>query len=356
MRGGVGEQGLYLAFDCGPFGYEPVPIHGHADALSFDLYAYGRSLITDCGVYSYHLGEDWRRYFRGTSAHNTVVVDGKDQSILLEAGRVYRMAQATLHQWVSNERFDLVDGSHDGYCRLADPVIHRRKILFVKPEYWIIVDLLTGRPGQHRLEQYFHLMPWAVPILDRETKAVRVECDGAAAITIVPARAESLEAEVTAGATDPIQGWVSFFSGEKVAAPVIKYSRNVQIPSGLVTTVYPHPARGNDEVHVTALQVTASDGKRLSDTRVTGLVVETAECMDTCVIAHDGAPPWKAFAGCESDGDLVHIRRRKADGAIIRAILGGGQCLSSQGQSLLDMCDLPQAFTVDRETAIGIER
>jgi hypothetical protein len=284
------------------------------------------------------------------------VVDGKDQSILLGAGRVYRMAQATLHQWVSNAQFDFVDGSHDGYCRLADPVVHRRKILFVKPEYWIIVDLLTGRPGKHRLEQYFHLMPWAVPILDRETKAVRVECDGAAAITIVPASAESLHAEVTAGATDPIQGWVSFFSGEKVAAPVVKYSRNIQIPSGLVTAVYPHPARGMDEVHVTALQVTASDGKRLSDTQVTGLVVETAECMDTCVIAHDGAPPWKAFAGCESDGDLVYIRRRKADGAISRATLGGGQHLSSQGRSLLDVCDLPQAFTVDRETAIGIER
>jgi hypothetical protein len=356
MRDGAGEQGLYLAFDCGPFGYEAVPIHGHADALSFDLYAYGRSLVTDCGVYSYHLGEDWRRYFRGTSAHNTVVVDEKDQSILLGAGRVYRMARATLHQWESNAQFDFVDGSHDGYCRLADPVIHRRKIFFLKPEYWVVVDLLTGQPGRHRIEQYFHLMPWAVPILDRETKAARVECNGTPAMTIAPSGAQSLQAEVITGATDPIQGWVSFFSGEKVAAPVIRYRRDVQVPTGLVTTMYPHPAKGKDGVHVTTLEITASDGKRLADTQVTGVIVETAECIDTCVIAHDGAPPWKAFAGCESDGDLVYLRRRKSDGAIVRAIVRGGQTLSFQGQSLLEVLGSPQAFTIDRETTTGIER
>jgi hypothetical protein len=284
------------------------------------------------------------------------VVDGKDQSILLGAGRVYRMARATLHQWESNAQFDFVDGSHDGYCRLADPVIHRRKIFFLKPEYWIVVDLLTGQPGRHRIEQYFHLMPWAVPIVDRETKAVCVERNGAPVMTIGPAGAQSLQAEVITGATDPIQGWVSFFSGEKVTAPVIRYRRDVQVPTGLVTVVYPHPAKGKDEVHVTALEVTTSYGKRLADTQVTGVLVETAACIDTCVIAHDGAPPWKAFAGCESDGDLVYLRRRKSDGAIIRAIVRGGHYLSFQGQSLLEVLGSPQAFTIDRETTTGIER
>jgi len=266
------------------------------------------------------------------------------------------MAQATLHQWVSNAQFDFVDGSHDGYCRLSDPVIHRRKIFFLKPEYWIVVDLLTGQPGQHRIEQYFHLMPWAVPILDRETQAVRVECNGTPVITIAPARAQTLQAEVITGATDPIQGWVSFFSGEKVAAPVIRYCMDVQVPTCFVSVIYPHQAEGKSELHVAALEVTASDGKPLAETQASGLVVETAECIDTCVIAHDGAPPWKTFAGCESDGDFVYVRRRKRDGTIARAILRGGHNLSFQGQSLLKVCGSPQAFTIDREITTGIER
>jgi len=355
MRGGVGKQGLYLAFDCGPFGYKPVPVHGHADVLSFDLYAYGRSLITDCGVYSYHLGEDWRNYFRGTSAHNTIVVDGKDQSILLESGRVYRMAQAMLHQWVSNAYFDFVDGSHDGYCRLSQPVIHRRKILFLKSEYWIVVDLLMGQPAQHCLDQYFHLMPWATPVLDQKTKTMRVECDETPVITVAPLgiRTSSLQVEVITGATNPIQGWVSFFSGEKIAAPALKCRKDVQVPTSFVTLLYPHPAGSRNELRVMESRVTARDGRPIDETEVTGLALETTGYVDTCIIAHDGAPSWKAFAGYESDGDLVYVRRRKNDGAIVRMIMRAGRELSFQGQSLLKVHGPPQDFALDCEIMTG---
>jgi len=353
MRGGAGKQGLYLAFDCGPFGYEPAPIHGHADALSFDLYAYGQSLITDCGVYSYHLGENWRNYFRGTSAHNTVVVDGKDQSILLGSRRVYHMARATLHQWVSNVHFDFVDGSHDGYCRLAKPVIHRRKIFFLKPEYWIVVDLLTGQPGQHRLEQYFHLMPWATLVLDQKTKTVRVEYNGTPVITIAPSSTSSLQAKVITGATNPRQGWVSFFSGEKIAAPGLVYRKDVQVPTSFTTVLYPHPAKSKTELRVSALKVTTSDGKPVDETVITGLRVETAEHVDTCIVAHDGAPSWKAFAGYESDGDLIYVRRRKGDGAISKIIKRGGRRLSFQGKSLLEARGLPQDFALNCAVMTG---
>lgn len=349
MRGGTGKQGLYLAFDCGPFGYEIAPIHGHADALSFDLYAYGHSLITDCGVYSYHLGEDWRHYFRGTSAHNTIVVDGKDQSILLESGRVYRMAQTKLHHWVSNAYFDFVDGSHDGYCQLAKPVIHRRKVFFVKSEYWIIVDLITGRHGQHCLEQYFHLMPWAVPALDKETKAVRVQNSGNPVLTIAPLKPQSLQTEIITGATDPIQGWVSFFSGEKVAAPVLRYCKDIQVPTSLVTVLYPHPAGSTNELRLADLKVTACDEKPVDETAVTGLTIETSEYVDTCIIAHDGAPSWKVFAAYGSDGHLVYVRHRKSDEAIVRMIMRGGRRLAFQGQSLLKAHDLMEDFALDCE-------
>jgi hypothetical protein len=38
-----------------------------------------------------------------------------------------------LRSWESTEAFDYVDASHDGYTHLPDPVIHRRRVLFVKP-------------------------------------------------------------------------------------------------------------------------------------------------------------------------------------------------------------------------------
>jgi len=342
MRSGEGKLGLYMAFDCGPFGYKPVPVHGHADALSFDLYAYGHSLITDCGVYSYHMGQDWRDYFRGTRAHNTIVVDGEDQSILLKSGRVYRMAQARLYEWAANAHYDFVDGAHDGYSRLKEPVTHRRKILFIKPEYWIVVDLLIGRGAQHRLVQYFHLMPWAMPALDQETKAVCVTYDKVPVITVAPLRSSSLQAQVITGATDPIQGWTSFFSGERIAAPVLRYWKDVQVPTSFTTVLYPHPANGEYQLCVTDLDVTTSNGEPIDEKVVTSLTVETADYVDTCMMAHDGSPFWKVFGGYESDGDLVYVRRRKSDGAIVRMVMRGGCRLLFQGQPLLESQEIPK--------------
>jgi uncharacterized heparinase superfamily protein len=355
MRGGTGQSGMYLAFDCGPFGYKPCPVHGHADALHFDMYAYGRSLLTDCGTYSYHMGDRWRNYFRGTRAHNTIVVDGQDQSRLLGSMNVYRMAHATLHRWISNAHFDFVHGSHDGYSHLAKPVIHHRKILFIKPEnrplhrppYWIVLDLLTGRQAPHKLEQYYHLMPWAHTILNHESKTVHVEQDGVPVLTIAPLHTPALCADILCGATDPIQGWVSFFSGEKVVAPVLRYSMDVPVPTCLVTVLYPHPAGSAPVLRVLALAVSTRDGDPLDATNASALRIETAEHVDTCLVAHTRTTSWRAFAEYESDGDLVFVRHRKRDGAILRLYLQRGRSLVYRGQTLLGADGLPRRAALD---------
>ncbi|MHC4560573.1 MAG: heparinase II/III domain-containing protein, partial [Planctomycetota bacterium] len=74
---------ISVVFDCGPLGMEPLAGHGHADALSFTLRAFGRDVLVDPGTYDYFSYRKWREYFRSTQAHNTVVVDGRDQSEML---------------------------------------------------------------------------------------------------------------------------------------------------------------------------------------------------------------------------------------------------------------------------------
>jgi hypothetical protein len=320
MRAGEDQQALYLVFDCGPFGYKAVPNHGHADALSFELYAYGRTLIADCGAYSYYLGEPWRNYFRGSRAHNTFVVDGQDQSVLLGTRHVYRMAQATLHEWASTERFDLVAGSHDGYRRLADPVTHRRCIVFVKPEYWIVIDQIIGH-GSHTVEHSLHLMPWAVPQIEHDTGTVHVLDEGdSPVLTIAPSGAQSLRADCISGAMDPIQGWISFYSGVKVAAPVVRYRQNVQLPAAFCTVLYPHRPHGPETVRVSDLAVEV-DGQAADKTTLCGVMVETNSYRDICVVASEHRAVWKTFANYESNAELVYLRHRKADGALVDAAL-----------------------------------
>ena len=192
-------------------------------------------------------------------------------------------------------------------------------------------------------------MPWATPILDQATGITHVEHGGHPLITIAPLRTQLLQAEIINGATDPIQGWVSFFSGEKVAAPVLVYRKETQVPTCFITVLYPHPANSGAELHVTNLTVTLNDGRLADETEISGLIIETAEHVDTCIVAHNGTLPWKAFIDYESDGDLVHVRRKKSDGAIVQVIMKGGHKLLFQGQPVLKGHDSRKSIIFDGE-------
>ncbi|MBI4787789.1 MAG: alginate lyase family protein [Chloroflexi bacterium] len=265
MKAGDGADARYLVFDCGPFGLPAMPNHGHADALSFELYAFGQTLLLDPGFYSTALGLNWRNFFRGTRAHNTVVVDGLDQSELMDARRVYRPARATCLGWISNDEFDFVDGRHDGYERLAEPVTHRRQIFFAKPDYWVVVDLLTGR-GEHSFDLYFHMPP---------------RNDRGAGLAIVPLSDGAWQREIVTGATDPIQGWVSFLSGEKIPAPVLRLTRRARPPVQICTVLYPYRAGAEPAIHVSPLNV---HGRAADDPTVTALRIQTPERVDDLII------------------------------------------------------------------------
>jgi hypothetical protein len=157
MRGGWGRSDPVLVFDCGPVGFGPAG-HGHADALSFQLHTAGYAFYVDSGTFSYNVDYEWRDVFRGTRAHNTVVVDGENQSV--PGDRMSWKSTATCHgrRWVTTQWFDAAEGEHDGYRRLPDPVTHRRVLVFLKPDVWVIWDDLRGA-GRHDLDLLLHVRP-----------------------------------------------------------------------------------------------------------------------------------------------------------------------------------------------------
>ena len=53
-----------------------------------------------------------------------------------------------------------VPGARDGFERLADPVTHRRRVVFVKPAFWLVIDELSAE-GRHRYDQHWHFGPEA---------------------------------------------------------------------------------------------------------------------------------------------------------------------------------------------------
>lgn len=151
MRTGWDRDAHWGCMDCGPqadgLSEGPVPsaAHGHADALSVLISAYGEPMLVDAGPYHYNGDPAWRDYFRQTRAHNTVVVDGVDQAVHHGGMAWSQAAQAQCEAWDSTPVYDYVCGRHTGFARLPVPVWHRRAIFFRKPAYWLIFDELQGQ-------------------------------------------------------------------------------------------------------------------------------------------------------------------------------------------------------------------
>src|SRR6185436_14954164 len=128
-----------VVFDCGELGFGAIAAHGHADALSVAVRAGGVDLLVDPGTYDYFSFPAWRQYFRSTRAHNTITVDGHDQSELLGSFQWGRRASARRLDWRPRPGGGAVAGEHDGYRRLPSPVTCRRSLDLDRPSRMLTI-------------------------------------------------------------------------------------------------------------------------------------------------------------------------------------------------------------------------
>jgi hypothetical protein len=155
------ESGQQLLVDAGPLGSGSGG-HGHADALSICLVRNGRHLLTDPGTFEYVGPSGERGRLRGTGAHNTMQVDGRDQADETGPFSWKNPPRVKVEQWITGHQFDLFQGSHDGYSRLPSPVIHHRWVFHRKGQFWMVCDAAEGR-GPHQLDIAWHLGPTLSP-------------------------------------------------------------------------------------------------------------------------------------------------------------------------------------------------
>ena len=236
LRSGWGDQGepfqdeRYFIFDCGPLG---AGNHGHLDLLSFEMAAYGKPLLVDPGRYTYdESGEtNWRSLFRGTSYHNTVLVDGKNQTRYEWKKNRFKITgsepERELKAFVSNQGLDYVHGvawSHEY------PVVHERKIAFINGEYWVIVDLLRATEP-HEYDLLFHLSP---PAQDRVSVMVSDN-------TLTIHSPQLLLAQPLSPNVRPSiqEGFVSSSYGEKHRAPIVRLTQR-DSSACFLTVLYPY--------------------------------------------------------------------------------------------------------------------
>lgn len=150
-----------LVIDAGPQGTGNSG-HGHADALSVQLNTGGVPWLIDPGSFRYISSGRDRDLFRGTAAHNTLQVDGLSQAEPLGPFAWGALPNVRAEHWSASDEFDLFLGSHDGYYRLPQPVLHWRWIFHLKPHFWLVRDVAEG-VGEHEFEIFWHFAPSLAP-------------------------------------------------------------------------------------------------------------------------------------------------------------------------------------------------
>jgi len=236
---------IRLVVDAGPLGYLSIAAHGHADALSFTLSIGGREFLIDPGTYCYHTRKEWRDYFRGTAAHNTLRLDGLDQSVSGGNFMWTEHAAAAGESFEPGERMDRFLGRQDGYQRLNDPVRHRREIRLLKDERKVIVTDSLDCRGRHRVERSWHFSEACC--LEAKGQAVEVTNDGLS-LEVRPGR-PAAGMSVRRGQESPPGGWVSRRFDEKVPAWTLVLEDEINGPVTLVTEItWPagRPGSGRD--------------------------------------------------------------------------------------------------------------
>lgn len=194
-----------LFIDAGPQGAFAAG-HGHADALSIQLISHGRPILIDPGTYCYVCPE--RDRFRGTAAHNTLQIDGRDQARSAGPFAWTSLPEITVDRWHTGESLDFFAGHHDGYF----PAIHHRWVIGLKSGFWLVRDLVSGT-GRHRLDIHWHFLE------ERD-------------IAILPAAGHTWLRAVERWDWSPVYG-------KKEPACVLRFSKETELPAEFAVVLTP---------------------------------------------------------------------------------------------------------------------
>lgn len=218
------EQDFFV-FDAGPVGPDCNPGHAHSDTLGFELALAGHRVVVDSGTFSY-AADPWREYCQSTRAHNTVMLDGVEQTEKWGPWhfRAARRAKPVDVVHYEHEALVCFQGSHTGYDHLPGKPRHMRRVLLVQGRYWIIYDEIRGT-GAHIAESFLHFHPH-IP-LSREAPNWQAAFPGGSLCVVFFGDGA---AECMPPTEKPPQGWYCPEFGLRLPQPVLRATVQGRLP------------------------------------------------------------------------------------------------------------------------------
>lgn len=287
-------------------------IHGHSDSLHIYLHAYGRSLLVDTGKASYDLENDeiaiWQTY--DTEAHNSIEINEKRQE------NIDRNETAVMDM---TEYTDF----YTGYSDSVSDARFTRNILFVKPNYFIVSDLLEPAEEDtvNQYKQTWHLPYRANPSIDAATKTGKSNFDNSANILVIPADPQELEADL------PI-GWGRGDTSSVTKQEYLAYSQEKSGDVIFDTVLLPQKMGVNDDVDIKRLDT------GFDKSEVSALEITINNNVARYIISHSRVDELKEYGTSSYDGRMAFFEKNSY-GQLKTVSISDGKNLTADGIEII---------------------
>lgn len=212
-----------------------------ADMLHFDLWWHGHNVACDPGTFSYNDTPPWNNGLVWTSLHNTVCVDGMDQMERGPRFMWFNWPRGTVrcHRRSPSGELEYFEGEHDGYVRnKRGSVVHRRAILRIGDDVWLICDDLMGR-GRHTLRLHW-LLPGVPSRVLLEAGQVILELGESQYGVWTGCPMHPFHLDVTKGHdTGNVRGWRSVRYGVRLPSISVAAQVEADLPCRFLTVFAP---------------------------------------------------------------------------------------------------------------------
>lgn len=247
-RSGYDEKAHWSFFDIGPWGTG----HQHQDKLHLSITAFGADFLVDAGRFAYRgmVAEKFRPYARGSTSHNLVLIDDKDQN----PGPLKANSALEKKHYKINAAYDYAFGSFDDFKDLKGTAKHTRAFFYLKNEFWLVADRIeTNRPRNLKFLWHWH------PQCKIERQSDRITgIHEKGRLTLIPVSKQNFEISEIKGQEKPkIQGWYSPEYNLYEPNTLTQFSTNINKDQSFLWLVIPESQNSNS-IETTLLNETSS--------------------------------------------------------------------------------------------------
>ncbi|MBN1291696.1 MAG: alginate lyase family protein [Candidatus Latescibacteria bacterium] len=254
IRDSWGPEQIYFALHCSP---PPLSSHDQPDNGTFELYAYGRWLMTDTGFYTYGHDPEKRAWHRQTKVHQTLTLDGNNSQV-----------DAKQLLWYTSNNIDAVTVENKSYENLT----HRRTVWFVNKQFFVLLDEAIGG-SKGTLDLHFQLAVGDVNIDQVHNNAHTAYDDANVLVWMNPNDPVKLQEE---------EGWFAWSYGHRTQRKAFRCTHNDEMPATFLTLLVPYKGAKTPDVSVKySSDFAAGDDRVILDVRAFGKMYQVGRDLKT---------------------------------------------------------------------------